>query len=67
VREHNSSDIIIIHLQVSSPVEESFDEDGSFTDGDRGEVDAIGHVTDGVDLLYGSVVEIVDLDTLILL
>lgn len=62
VREDDRGDVLVVHLQVRSVVENAFNEHSSRFDGNGGQSHLVGHITDRVHSWHGRILERVHLD-----
>lgn len=62
MRKNHRGNIVVVHFQVSSIVENAFDEHPTSFDGHGRECHLIGDIADGIDTGYSCVLELIDLD-----
>ena len=62
MREDHSCDVLVVHLETGSVVEDTLYEYSASLNRDWSQSHLVGHVTDGVDASNTGVLELVDLD-----
>ena len=62
VGEDDRSNVLVVHLQVGSVVENTFNEHSSCFNGNGGQRHLVGHITDRINSWHVRILELVNLD-----